>query len=179
MDYYLDGVLVATYYDHPIGKQLIRDFKFLGFRENAQYLAKIIYKKINLTPNFPIESAIFAAVPIHLKKFHLRGFNQTELILQELKKIAAKDRKIIRTCNNIILKNIFHTAQSKTRSMAERRVNIKNTFTVNREIELPQNIIILDDVMTTGATLNEVARTLKINGAKNVFGLVVAREIFA
>jgi predicted amidophosphoribosyltransferase len=44
--------------------------------------------------------------------------------------------------------------------------------------KIPQNIIILDDVMTTGATLNEMARVLKNGGAKNVWGLIVAREIF-
>lgn len=176
--YYLDGVLVATYYDHPIASKLIKDFKFLGFKENAKYLAEILSKKIKLSPGFLLEESILVGVPIHLKKFRLRGFNQTELILEELQKLMAKDAIKIKTDKEIILKNIFHTAQSKTKSMTERRKNVKNTFAVNEKKKIPQNIIILDDVMTTGATLNEMARVLKNGGAKNVWGLIVAREIF-
>lgn len=174
----MDGVLVATYYDHPIASKLIKDFKFLGFKENAKYLAEILSKKIKLSPGFLLEESILVGVPIHLKKFRLRGFNQTELILEELQKLMAKDAIKIKTDKEIILKNIFHTAQSKTKSMTERRKNVKNTFAVNEKKKIPQNIIILDDVMTTGATLNEMARVLKNGGAKNVWGLIVAREIF-
>lgn len=175
---YLDGALVATYYDHPVIKELIKDVKFNRFKNGAEYLARVLYQKIASYPEFPLKNFVFTSTPIHSKKFDIRGFNQTELVLAELQKLLLKKNINIKINNNLLLKKNFHNAQSKTKTLFERRENIKNTFIVNEKITLPKNIIVLDDVMTTGSTLNEIARTLKKKGADNVWGLVIAREVF-
>src|SRR3989339_894397 len=102
----------------------------------------------NNHPSFPLKKTLIVPVPLSHKRYNFRTFNQSE----EIAKFLAKKCKLP-TSNNLI--KIKHT---------------KPQTKLKRE-----NILLIDDVVTTGSTLNECARELKKHGAGKIWGLVVAK----
>lgn len=130
---------------------------------------------------------IIIPVPLHKKRYNWRGFNQASLLSEGLAgkfKLEIRDSFLIRKKNT--------KPQTKIKSGKERKENIKGAFgfkinnknkncqarkIVESNINLKnKNIILIDDVCTTSATLDECAKELKKSGAKAVWGLVVARR---
>jgi len=108
-------------------------------------------------------------VPLHIRRERWRGFNQSQLIAEKL-----SDKFGIEIdCHG--LKRVKHGKAQAKLSKSERWENIKGSFFWEKESLSGRNIILIDDVVTTGATLNEAAKVLKENGAGEVWGLVVAR----
>ncbi len=116
---------------------------------------------------------IIISVPIHKKRFKVRGYNQSELIAKE---IARRCGKVY--CNNVLMKNKNVVAQSSLEDKLDRVRNIKDSFSIGRNIEMikGKRIAIFDDVFTTGATVNECAKVLKHNGAKFVGVFTIAKS---
>ena len=104
------------------------------------------------------------------KKLLKRGYNQTELITD----IISKNASIINGKNYI--KKIRITKVQSSLNLYQRRENIKNAFCVNNNIIKGKSIILFDDICTTGNTVNEISRVLKLAGAKEVFVLVLAKD---
>ena len=123
--------------------------------------------------NFISNYDIILSVPIHKKRFKVRGYNQSELIAKE---IALKCG--INYCNKVLSKNNNVVAQSSLEDRLERVRNIKNAFITDTNIGLIRNkkVAIFDDVFTTGATVNECARILKENGASYVGVFTIAKS---
>ena len=115
---------------------------------------------------------ILIPVPLHRKRYNWRGFNQSFLLARSVgDKFGAAVRE------DILLRIRDTKPQSKTKSEEERRKNISGAFRCVRSEDVSdKNVILIDDVCTTSATLNECAKELKGAGAKNVWGLVVARR---
>jgi ComF family protein len=111
-------------------------------------------------------------VPIHRKRLRWRGYNQTLLLADELSRLIA-----IRTIPDLLVKNKNTVAQTTLKSK-KRRVNLKSAFNINEEyvnLIRDKNIMITDDVFTTGSTVNECAKVLKNNGVRKVFVLTIAK----
>lgn len=113
---------------------------------------------------------IIVPVPMDKKKRNERGYNQTELITKIIEeKSGIKEEKIL-----------LKTKATKTQSLLaihERKQNVENAFCIkNLEIVKNKKIIILDDIYTTGATVNELSKLLKEAGAKSVFVLVISKD---
>ena len=114
---------------------------------------------------------IIIPIPMHWFKKLIRGFNQSAILAEH---IANKTQ--IYLSKNLIYKKNFRVQH--TRSFSQRFTNIKNSFKINGcNIIKNKNILLIDDVITTGATSNECARLLKINGANSVKLLTLARTI--
>lgn len=112
---------------------------------------------------------IISAVPIHKKRKHDRGYNQSELIAKEL---AKNIPNII--YKNILKKTINNQRQSELKK-EERLENVKNVYQIqNRQIIENKRIVLFDDIYTTGSTVNECSRVLKENGAKEILVLTLA-----
>lgn len=106
-------------------------------------------------------------IPLHRKRLEKRGYNQAEIIAEALaKKAGLPVRKNL-------LKRKRNTKPQKDLSPEERKRNIKGAFSVSRELE-GENILLIDDIYTTGATLDEAAGALKRAGAKKIYFLVIA-----
>jgi len=165
---YLDEAHALFKYQQPASK-LITTLKYQSVKNLGFFLGKLIYECIDV-PN----ADLITFVPIHKKRFSERGFNQTELIAQKL----ADSVKIPHCALLNKSQNSKHQASLKNKT--ERLKNLSNSFTINPKItkNIYQNktILIIDDVLTTGATLNECAKVLKENGIKKVIGLTVAHE---
>lgn len=110
-------------------------------------------------------------VPMHKKKMQKRGYNQTELVANELEKsLGIPARK------DILSKVVNTTTQSKLGGKA-RQSNIQHAFFIQNDIEVEdKKIILLDDIYTTGATSEECSRVLKNAGASEILVLVLAKD---
>ena len=111
----------------------------------------------------PFQSEVVIPVPLHRSRERQRGFNQAELLASSLN----------RHVNNRILRRKKRTPSQTGLSRVRRTLNLAGAFEVRGKV--PDCVMVVDDVYTTGATLNEIARTLKRAGAKRVEVLTVAR----
>jgi predicted amidophosphoribosyltransferase len=101
-----------------------------------------------------------------------RGYNQSSLLAQELSNIIRVP--VVEDC---LIRNQYALSQTKTMAVEQRRNNVARAFACrNRELA-GKEVLLIDDVATSGATLNACAATLKAAGAASVWGLVVAQEI--
>ena len=114
---------------------------------------------------------IIIPVPIHRKRKLQRGYNQTQLIAKEIAKNID-----IKLCDDVLVKSKNTIAQSKL-NKNKRKQNIKNAFKVlNLEKIQGKNILLFDDIFTTGSTVNECSKILKKAGAKTVGVLTIAKD---
>ncbi len=113
-----------------------------------------------------------APVPLHFNKMKERGFDQAFLIARQV----AKTLKL--PLEGGMLRRVKATEPQATMTRTERARNIKGAFEVNRpELVSGKNILLIDDVFTTGATVNEAAKTLKKNGAGKVYVFTLGRVV--
>jgi ComF family protein len=117
-----------------------------------------------------LQSDLIVPVPLHARRLWQRRFNQSALLG------AALARHCGKTCLPDALVRLRHTTPQKGLSRKHREENVKNAFGVNKKRDVTgKNILLIDDVFTSGATLNACARTLKKAGAHKVFALAIAR----
>lgn len=164
----LDGARAACRFEGT-ARAAILDLKFRGVRRRAEVLGQLVAASLERRP-----LAIDALVPIPLStgRRRQRGFNQSELIADEI------GRRIGVGVEPRWLTRIKETAPQVRRSREERRLNVAGAFGCGApELVAGKRIALVDDVMTTGATLSVAAEALKQSGATRVFALVVAREV--
>lgn len=129
----------------------------------AKELTRFYLEKINW------EIDLITSVPLHPKRLRERAFNQSALISSIL------GRNLNIEVNNFILIRTKNTKPQKDLIDSERILNVRDAFSINKKYTfLHKNILIIDDIYTTGSTINNCAKTLKENGAKNVYFLTVA-----
>ena len=152
--------------------------KIISYKFNDKpYLYKTfceIFVKNKKVCEFLKKYDIIISVPMYKKKKNQRGYNQSELIAKEI----AKKTENIEYRNDILLK-IKNTARQSSLNKEQRKENIKNAYLIkssNKEYILNKNILIFDDIYTTGSTANECAKMLKEAGAKDVGILTIARD---
>lgn len=158
----------ATFYHEPISA-LIHYYKYNNLLEIRKILAAILIVYLN-NLNINVSKFIISYIPLHKKKERERGFNQS----YELARIISNYFNI--PLYKTIAKAKYNKPQAKMKSHKERAENVKNAFEItNRKNVVGKNIILVDDVSTSGATLYEISKLLKKNEAKKIIGLVVAK----
>ena len=165
-------------YRHPSIKKALWLLKYSGKKRLAQTFASILYERIleeladlSIMENF--RKPILIPIPISKQRRRERGYNQTELICRELIKLDRN--KNFELESNILIKNHETVHQARIKDRRERLKNLAGSFTIkNLEKIKNRNIILIDDITTTGATLNEAKKTLKIAGAKKIVAFTVA-----
>jgi len=166
----MDGILSLTIYDGLI-KKIIYDIKYNYYFAMAETLGKVMSDYLNFY-NFNSTNSILTFVPTSKKKLRIRGFNQSEMLANQLAK-----RSGIKVCNFLNKKK--NTGAQAKLGKESRAENLKDAFEMSSEQKLPQgikNIIIVDDVFTTGATLNECAKVIKQRFSEaRAFGFVIAK----
>jgi len=167
----LKSLLVICNYQDKIIQNAIHSLKYKYARDLKKFFNRIIYfYRQNNNINFPKNSVIIP-IPLHKKREKWRGFNQSLIIAGELSKIT----KIPLAKN--VLKRVKNTKSQINLKAKQRQKNLANAFKVSRKLEiLGKTAILIDDVYTTGATMNEAAKALKKAGVKQVKGLVIARN---
>jgi len=160
---HVDKIIAVTAYDDPVIKKIIHDFKFQGLKDLAPIMAQAMIKKL-ATSNQQL-----VTIPLHWTRKIWRGFNQAEILAQEMQKI--NKNLVIDTG----LKRIKKTSQQARLDKNAREKNLKNAFVWRGKKEIPEKIILIDDVVATGSTLDEAAGVLKKAGCKEIWALVFAR----
>ncbi|MDP3052931.1 MAG: ComF family protein [bacterium] len=163
----------AGFYGDEILDPLITLLKYQKIKQAAIPLGEILSKYLNnLTAGgLEIKDFLIIPVPLHWRKERQRGFNQANLIADCLSKNTG-----LPVAKNI-LKRIKNTAsQVELKDKDKREINVLGCFEVAKpELVSGKNIILLDDVFTTGATMREAASVIKKSGARKIIGLVVAK----
>lgn len=153
-------------YAYPLD-QLVTRFKFGRDLAAGRVLQELWMAAAKDTP--PVLPALLVAIPLHTSRLRERGYNQA---LELAKPLAAMLG--LPLAHDLLIRHRATQAQTgldlKTRSR-----NVKDAFVVNLNIDLPEHVVLLDDVMTTGATLRECARTLRRAGVARVDVWALAR----
>ena len=139
--------------------------------DNARYLAKPFAKLIcERIGEDDLKLDYIIPVPIHAKTKRKRGYNQAELLANEIGKILN-----VQVLNDILIKEVATTEQKKL-TYIERLDNVKNSFSLkDKKILKNKSVLIVDDVMTTGATLDAVSRLFK-GTCRHIYVCAVARD---
>ena len=158
-------------------RKSIKELKFYNNISHAKFFGEILFENIseyliNLEIQENFYNPILITIPLSYFRKLKRGYNQNDLIIKSFMK-SGGDSFVQWEKNN--LKKIKHTKpQSLMKNRAERLKNQKNVFKLkNPEKIKNQNIILFDDVYTTGATINEARKVLKKAGVKNIKVIVL------
>jgi len=170
----LSGLIIASDYNNPILKEMIHYFKYRYIKTLALALAWILMTKIKESQLLKNTNEwLIISVPLAKKRLKYRGFNQAELLAANLSKWLG-----IPISSVIIKRTKFRAPQMQIQNRKQRRENIKDCFKINQRFNLvslkDKKIMLVDDVATTGATLNECAKVLKPY-VKEVWGCAIAK----
>ena len=167
---YFDKAVSVFVYD-DFSKKIILKFK----HSDATYLAKMLTQWMFRAATLEIESSdLIIPVPIHFTKRLKRKYNQSELLAKKISDISNVKYE------PRILDKIKQTSPQEGLSGNQRRKNVIGSFGVNEKYKhLLENkrILLIDDVFTTGSTVNECAKVLKKHSAKEIIVLTIARVI--
>lgn len=162
----LDGLFILGPYDQPILKDAIHAWKHERVKEIGNILGLRLADR--LAHSFFRENSIITYIPLRKPRQFDRGFNQSEqlsLILAQKFQIPTKSMLI----------KINDTEPQSSLNREQRLQNIRGVFALEKGAKLNgENIILVDDITTTGATLGEACLTLKKAGAKSVWGIALA-----
>lgn len=169
---YVDGFFIAADWEDKVLQDVIRMFKYNFVQELVHPLSYLLIQKIyELEKNFiNLKNYVIVPVPLHQRRLAWRGFNQAELLSQ----FVAKEFDL-EINNNLLIRKKYTSPQVRLKSK-KRQANISGAFELNcRNTAMPRFCLLIDDVITTGATMNEIARVLKNSGVKKVLGIALAR----
>jgi ComF family protein len=171
-------VRAAAYGSYESGlRELIHLLKYGGVRPAANVLGRMLAEAIaTLAPEFLADAVPVIPVPLHHTKLHQRGFNQAEVIARAAVKISYPSGRL-RLCA-AVLERKRETASQIGLTRHQRRENLRGAFAVaQREAVKGREVLVVDDVYTTGATVSECARVLLRAGATKVWVATVARTL--
>ncbi|HBX15700.1 MAG TPA: hypothetical protein DEF57_00120 [Candidatus Magasanikbacteria bacterium] len=169
---YLSKVIALADYKNETVARLIHLLKYEYVEEIGEIFEKLIEEFIRQNAEIILNGRPSAIIPIplHKKRYLERGFNQAEILAESWGRHLGVP----------ILKNVLiRSRQTKTQvglNGIERRSNLRGAFTLRQPLVNIDRVILVDDVFTTGSTMEEAARVLRSNGIKEVWGEVIARE---
>ncbi len=169
----IDGIFASLVY-RGLTKKLVYQFKFAPYLHTlSSLLVDLLYEGLIQQESFIKNSTkdfLFVPIPLHPGRQRERGYNQALILSQGLsKKLGVETREL--------LSKTKATSSQVGKTGVERRQNIKGIFTLVDEIPQDTTIFLVDDVVTSGATLNEAAGVLKRAGAKAVYGIALAHGL--
>jgi competence protein ComFC len=168
-DMFLDGAIAVFTYKGVIKKAIIK-LKYSFVFDISQELSAYIVSAL-LTRQDLLQNAVFVPIPLHKKRLKWRGFNQAELLAMGLSRRV--DLPVVK-----LLTRVEDGVQQAELDRKSRLRNMSGKYAViNKKLydSRGKKVILIDDVWTTGSTLNEAARVLKKAGVKEVWGVTLAR----
>jgi ComF family protein len=164
----IDGIRSPFRFDEVIRKA-IHELKYRNLRAISPRLAELLADYLEKNP---LPGDALLGVPLHPRRLRERGYNQSDLVAEELGKHIGLP--VIEDC---LVRVKQAQPQVKAVDVEERRRNVADAFVCRDESVSGKRIILIDDVCTSGATLESCAAALKNKGATSVWGLTLAMEI--
>lgn len=165
--FFFDRARAAYLYQGP-AQDLVHALKYDGFYSPADFFATALSRLSDTQFHYGACQYV-TAVPLHRVRRRERGFNQSELIARKLARLLGLkyDDPVYRRLN---------TPSQTLLSKEDRERNLKGAFALRRNARVQDTrLILIDDVFTTGSTVNEISKLLKDNGAKEVMVLTATR----
>ena len=163
--YYDGGISLYTY--DSIKKSIYR-FKYMNRPEYAKSYAQEVDKRLS-SWLLSIKPDVLIPVPLHKNRLMDRGYNQARELALEISKRT--DIPVNETC----IKRVVNTAPLKLLNKEERGINMKKAFIVVENVVNFRRVVIIDDIFTTGSTINAISKELKTLGVEKVFFLTLSR----
>lgn len=158
--YFTQGISLWSY--HDIVKQSVYWFKYKNKREFADYYALEICKRYaQLIRRWDADCLI--PVPMYKRKMRKRGYNQTEVLADAI------SRQLEMPVNKNVIVRTRNTLPQKELNDKERQKNLKNAFKIKQNSVKLKKVILIDDIYTTGSTVDAAAECLIAAGAETVF----------
>ncbi|MFC1897324.1 ComF family protein [Chloroflexota bacterium] len=164
----IDGIRSPFRFDGVI-RQAIHQLKYRNLRALSVTLANLLQDYLVTNP---MPGEILVPVPLHQKRVRERGYNQSSLLAKELGQLT--NLPVVDDC---LIRHRYAPPQAKTSTADERRSNVTNAFTCLDHRLQNKQVLLIDDISTSGATLDACAAALKTTGVTSMWGLVLAREI--
>ena len=164
----IDGIRSPFRFDETIRKA-VHELKYRNLKAIAPFLSTLLADYVQLNP-LPGDALLY--VPLHPRRLRERGYNQSSLLARELG--SHIDLPVIEDC---LVRVNQAQPQVRAVNVEQRRRNVAGAFACQDERVRGKQIILVDDVCTSGATLESCAAALKDRGATSVWGLTLAREI--
>jgi len=165
----IDGIRSLFSFDEVIRKA-VHELKYRNLKAISPCLAELLADYLRSNP-LPGEALI--CVPLHPRRLRERGYNQSSLLARKLGRRIALP--VIKDC---LIRVKQAQPQVRAVDVEERWRNVADAFVCRDEQVRGKQIILIDDVCTSGATLETCAAALKSKGAASVWGLTLAREIY-
>jgi ComF family protein len=173
--HFLDRLWVATSYENPLVEKAVKTMKYRFVKtlteDMAGLMAGELEKRFASGPGIGRDSIIVVPVPLHRLRLNWRGFNQAEEIGG---KIGA--RLGLKSQRDVLERKYHRAPQARITDRESRIANTKEVFECRKpELARDKTVLLVDDIATTGSTLDDCARALKGAGAKEIIGFVFAR----
>lgn len=161
----LNRTHAAFAYGFPVDR-LINHLKHHGKTSLAQDLASLLCNRLPA-----MQSGTLVPVPLHPQRLRERGFNQAEVLARQLATLTR------RPVTSHLLTRTRATTRQQTLDADTRKGNLQGAFSINKAIVPPAHVILIDDVITTGSTIQEIAVTLKAAGVRRIDAWCIARTL--
>lgn len=176
--YTISGTFTGVVYN-GVAKKLLYQFKYKPYLSSlGDFLTELLYESLIQNEEFDRslkhvgKEVIFVPIPLSQAKLRSRGYNQSEILAKKL------GDKLGFQVHNLLIR-VKETKSQFKLTKKERKENIADAFGLQKEANnliTNKNLILIDDVLTTGSTLTEAAKILKKGSANNVWGIAFARE---
>jgi ComF family protein len=168
-----EGIISIYKYDGLI-KNIIEKIKYGFVSDASEEMAEKMARKLkidypNIVKYWQKEKYCLLPIPLHQQRQRWRGFNQSEILAEKLSKILKLKYK-----NNIIIRKLKIKNQAQIKNREEKWKNMINVFEVKNRKNIPKKVILVDDVITSGATMTAALKILKNSGTNFGWGLTLA-----
>ncbi len=164
----IDGIRSPFRFD-GVMREAVHQLKYRHLRVLAVPLARLLNDYLVTNP---VPGEVLVPVPLHRRRLRERGYNQSGLLARELGKLSG-----LPVMANCLVREKPTPPQARTKTVAERQSNVASAFACRDDRLKNKQVLLIDDVATSGATLDACARALKAGGAAAVWGLALTREI--